>query len=123
MFIGMLLQPDPTRETACEPTPRPATEPVLDTLEVPEQFREPAPKYGPQRPLSYTPEVADELCERLEAGEPIKQIRRDAGLPDWRTVRRRHSVRARVWCPRTSGGLISDAARARVCRRAAKSRI
>jgi hypothetical protein len=61
---------------------------VVDELEASEQFRDPAPKRGPGRPLSYTPEVADELCERVEAGEPIKQICRDAGMPDWKTLLR-----------------------------------
>jgi hypothetical protein len=88
---------------------------VVDELEVPEQFRDPAPKRGPGRLLSYTPEVANELCERLEAVEPIKQICRDALMPDWKTLRRRRrSARSRVGCRRTSGGLTSPHACARL---------
>ena len=120
MFIGMLLQTDPTREVTCEPTPGPVTRSDLNAPEAPEQFRDPAPKRGPGRPLSYTPEVADELCERLEAGEPIKQICREAGMSGWKTVRRHRTARSRVRCRRTSGGLTSPP-RARVCRRVAKS--
>lgn len=35
---------------------------------------------------TYTPEIADEICERLSEGEPLRQICRDAHLPAWRTV-------------------------------------
>jgi hypothetical protein len=108
---GMLVQPDPPRETACTPTSNPVTRCVFDPPEVPEQFRDPAPKRGPGRPLSYTPEVADEICERLEAGEPIKQICREAGMPDWKIVRH-HPVRARVRCRRNPGGSSFNPARA-----------
>ena len=80
MFVGMLVQPDPISEMARKPTLNPITERVFDAAEVPEQFRDPAPKRAPGRPLSYTPEVADEFCERLEARQADLPRRRDAGL-------------------------------------------
>ncbi len=38
--------------------------------------------------MPFTQAIADELCERLEAGEAIKKICADAHMPDWRTLRR-----------------------------------
>lgn len=35
---------------------------------------------------TYTPEIADEICERLAEGEPLRQICRDLHMPAWRTV-------------------------------------
>lgn len=35
---------------------------------------------------TYTQKIADEICERLSEGEPLRQICRDAHLPAWRTV-------------------------------------
>lgn len=40
------------------------------------------------RPSSYTPEIAATICERLAAGESLRAICRDAGMPHERTVRR-----------------------------------
>lgn len=34
----------------------------------------------------YTPELADEICERIATGEPLRVICRDAHTPSWRTV-------------------------------------
>lgn len=42
------------------------------------------PKRG--RPCVYTPEIADEIFERLSNGEPLRQICRDDHMPAWRTV-------------------------------------
>lgn len=39
------------------------------------------------RPSVYTQEAADEICERLKAGESLKQICKDAHLPGDSTVR------------------------------------
>ena len=41
---------------------------------------------GPR--TTYTQEVADEICDRIAKGEPLKQICRDDHMPDERTVRR-----------------------------------
>jgi hypothetical protein len=35
----------------------------------------------------YTPALADEICERIAAGETLKEICRDAHMPDEKTVR------------------------------------
>jgi hypothetical protein len=39
------------------------------------------------RPLTYTPEVAALICERLAEGESLRAICRDAGMPPESTVR------------------------------------
>jgi hypothetical protein len=41
----------------------------------------PKPKMG--RPSKYTPELAQEICERLANGEPLRQICRDDHMPSW----------------------------------------
>ena len=38
------------------------------------------------RPSKYTPELAREITERLSEGEPLRQICRDAHMPEWRTI-------------------------------------
>ena len=38
------------------------------------------------RPSSYTPEIAATICERLAAGESLRAICRDDGMPDRSTV-------------------------------------
>lgn len=38
------------------------------------------------RPSKFTPEVAQEICERLSKGEPLAQICRDEHMPATRTV-------------------------------------
>ena len=35
---------------------------------------------------TYTKEIAQEICERLSDGEPLRQICRSDGMPAWRTV-------------------------------------
>lgn len=35
---------------------------------------------------TYTQKIADEICERLSDGEPLRQICRDSHMPAWRTV-------------------------------------
>lgn len=37
---------------------------------------------------SYTPEIADEICERISCGEPLRAICRDVHMPTWQTVYR-----------------------------------
>jgi len=46
----------------------------------------PAPPAKPGRPSKFSQEVADEICERLSQGEPLRQICRDERMPSWRTV-------------------------------------
>lgn len=38
------------------------------------------------RPSSYTPEIGAEICRRLTEGESLRQICRDDGFPDRKTV-------------------------------------
>ena len=38
------------------------------------------------RPSLQTPELENEICQRLAEGEPLRQICRDAHMPNWRTV-------------------------------------
>lgn len=40
------------------------------------------------RPTIFTPEIADEIVERLSEGEPLRQICRDDRMPSWQTVYR-----------------------------------
>ena len=40
----------------------------------------------PGRPSTFSQEVADEICERLSQGEPLRQICRDERMPAWQTV-------------------------------------
>lgn len=42
------------------------------------------PKIG--RPSKYTPELAEEICQRLSEGEPLRQICRDEHMPAWQKV-------------------------------------
>lgn len=35
---------------------------------------------------TFTQEIADEICNRLSEGEPLRQICRDEHMPAWRTV-------------------------------------
>lgn len=39
------------------------------------------------RPSKYTPELVDEICQRLSAGEPLAQVCRDDHMPHPSTVR------------------------------------
>lgn len=38
------------------------------------------------RASSYTEEAAEEICQRLSEGEPLRQICRDSHMPGWVTV-------------------------------------
>jgi len=38
------------------------------------------------RPTGYTPEVATEICQKLEEGIPLREICRQENFPAWRTV-------------------------------------
>lgn len=38
------------------------------------------------RPSTYLLELADEICERIATGEPLRAICRDEHMPAWRTV-------------------------------------
>lgn len=38
------------------------------------------------RPSKYTPELADEICQRLSNGEPLRQICREEYMPAWQKI-------------------------------------
>lgn len=44
------------------------------------------PKKKIGRPSKYTPELAQEICERLANGEPLRQICRDEHMPAWQKI-------------------------------------
>ncbi len=44
------------------------------------------PKLPVGRPSKNTPELRQEICDRLSKGEPLAQICRDEWMPAWRTV-------------------------------------
>lgn len=50
----------------------------------PETPTEPQKPRG--RPSSFTQEIADEICERIANGTPLREICRDDNMPAWRTV-------------------------------------
>ena len=52
---------------------------------------QPSPPVGLQpkktgRPSKYTPEIAQQMCELLSEGVPLREICRKNGFPEWRTV-------------------------------------
>ena len=57
------------------------------------------------RPLTYTAEIADEVCERLANGESLRSICSDDHLPPESTVRR--------WAVHDEGGFAAHYAQAR----------
>lgn len=38
------------------------------------------------RPSLFTPELADDLCERIASGETLRSITKDDHMPSWRTI-------------------------------------
>jgi hypothetical protein len=52
--------------------------------------KKPAPKKATPakrgRPSKYTPELVEEICERISKGEPLRQICRDEHMPHWTAV-------------------------------------
>jgi hypothetical protein len=47
----------------------------------------------------YTDEIAEEICDRLAAGEPLASICRDAHMPDEKAVRKWVQTRAETFGP------------------------
>lgn len=45
-----------------------------------------APRKKIGRPSKYTPEIAQQMCEMLADGIPLREICRQEGFPEWRTV-------------------------------------
>jgi hypothetical protein len=65
--------------------PRSSIKRTLRELEVPEALIAPA-KRGRGQPKIYTPELADELLERISSGETVSQICRDPAMPSNGTI-------------------------------------
>jgi len=57
----------------------------VDSLQAVEALSEP-PKKKIGRPSKYTPEIAKKMCEMLADGIPLREICRQDGFPEWRTV-------------------------------------
>jgi hypothetical protein len=72
-------------ETAAKPQKRAAAAPKPKVkakgAATPAKPTEAPKKNG--RPSKYTPELVEEICERLSAGEPLRQICRDDRMPHW----------------------------------------
>ena len=67
-------------ETTAKGSKRPKKQPTEQGLTIT------LPKKKMGRPSKYTPELAAEMCERLSAGEPLRQICRDDHMPHWTQV-------------------------------------
>jgi hypothetical protein len=68
-------------------TPQNAGKVAAQAIEQAKASAESAPqKKKTGRPSKYTPEIAQEMCNRLANGEPLRQICRDEGFPAWQTV-------------------------------------
>ncbi len=66
------------------------------------------PKAAPRpRATKYTPEIVDEIVERLSKGEPLRQICRDEHMPSWDAVydweKKYPDLRQRIACARERG--------------------
>lgn len=75
--------PKQSKKSAQKPEKQ-ASEAVLQHPEA----QQPAPpeKKKTGRPSKYTPEIAQKMCEMLADGIPLREICRQEGFPEWRTV-------------------------------------
>jgi hypothetical protein len=73
-------------ETPQKPSKRPTSrkQPAAIPKQPEQQQTAAKPKIG--RPSKYTPEIAQKMCEMLAEGIPLRQICRQEGFPEWRTV-------------------------------------
>jgi hypothetical protein len=68
-------------------TPQNAGKVAQEAIEQAKASAEAAPeKKKTGRPSKYTPEIAQEMCKMLADGIPLRQICRQEGYPEWRTV-------------------------------------
>jgi hypothetical protein len=77
-YAPQTYQPESFAETFSKLTDSPQTGEKQTALTVPPK------KIG--RPSKYTPELANEICERLSEGEPLRQICRDDHMPAWQKI-------------------------------------
>ncbi len=75
--------------------PRKSVKAAKQAAEMPTpEVETPAPQEAPQeppkkkigRPSKYSPEIAQQMCELLSEGVPLREICRKDGFPEWRTV-------------------------------------
>jgi hypothetical protein len=76
-----MAKPETPRKPAKKATKAAAAPSKGETAAPPEA---PKPKIG--RPSKYTPEIAQEMCNLLAEGVPLREICRREGFPEWRTV-------------------------------------
>jgi hypothetical protein len=57
----------------------------VEVIALQEPPQEP-PKKKTGRPSKYTPEIAQQICEFLSEGVPLREICRKDGFPEWRTI-------------------------------------
>jgi hypothetical protein len=68
-------------------TPQNAGKVAQEAIEQAKASAEAAPeKKKTGRPSKYTPEIAQEICEQLADGIPLRQICRQDGYPAWQTI-------------------------------------
>ena len=68
-------------------TPQSAEKVAKQAIEQAMQFAENEPqKKKTGRPSKYTPDIARQICEQLSEGIPLREICRQEGFPEWRTI-------------------------------------
>lgn len=75
----------PRKPAKTAPEASKAPDQGVDTTRAAETPQEPQKKKT-GRPSKYTPEVAQKMCEMLAEGIPLREICRQDGFPEWRTV-------------------------------------
>ena len=75
----------PRKPAKTAPEAAKAPDQGVDTTQAAKTPQEP-PKKKIGRPSKYTPEVAQKMCEMLAEGIPLREICRQEGFPEWRTV-------------------------------------
>ena len=76
-----MTTPAKTKAKAKAQEAKPATKQRTAKVKVPAE-----PKRPRGRPSSYTPELANEIIQRISKGEPLRQICRDEHMPHWTVV-------------------------------------
>jgi predicted secreted protein len=76
-----------TAKPAKDKPPMPSVSEVIDKMEA-EHLNITPPEKKRGRPSSYTKEIADQMCELLSEGVPLREICRMEGMPYWRAVYR-----------------------------------
>lgn len=80
-----MAKPETPRKPAKKAAKAKTAPSVGETSSAPENPPE-APKKKTGRPSKYTPEIAQEMCNLLAEGIPLREICRREGFPAWRTV-------------------------------------